>query len=599
MRRSVVVLVALLILSPVTFAGGPEQPFACPDQYEPDDLPFSTPHLIRNGEVQSRNFCDDTDDWVGFPACAGRTYLIETANLGDLADTILDLYNPSATQLLASDDDGGGFFASRLTWTATQTGTHHVRVRQADASVGSRREYDLRLSGDISACSLWVRTAGESPWEDAVALVQERDGDFLTVGRYVRSTKTDFWFPSFSPEGSGQQPYGTGLFANNIPHALALDTQGGHVAVGETDYWGSGYDSFVFNREVTRPMRWQRTLGGPGDDYSYAIVVTSSGDFTIAGSSTSESSGGVDAWVYRLSTDASIEWQRAVGGPGDEEFYAVAATADDGTILAGYTTTWGEGGKDALVARLDSQGNRVWIRTIGRAGDDQARALVPFRDGSTLVIGSTTVDEPPAFGDIWVVKLSDQGVTQWEIALVGPGDDRALSATATADGGCAIAGYSDSATAGNYDGMLVKIDDMGHLAWARHYGGANADRFSAVITSADGALVLAGYAKSFGSVTADAWVMKATETGLVAGNCAGSGVLPMVVDSPSSVNVQQEVEVRVVGGSQSSLGSFTSYGSSYSTVCDVRPEGSLASWCGGAADLRVHGPSFLGSRDAK
>ena len=72
----------------------------CSDSFEPDDVPFTTAAFIRDGDVQHRNFCEDAVDWVSFAVCAGRTYTIETTNLGDQADTVLELYSPDTTTLL-------------------------------------------------------------------------------------------------------------------------------------------------------------------------------------------------------------------------------------------------------------------------------------------------------------------------------------------------------------------------------------------------------------------------------------------------------------------------------------------------------------------
>lgn len=572
MRWLVLAVVVVFALPSIALASEPDQTLACPDQYEPDDLPFATPNLIRGGEVQTRNFCDDSEDWVGLPACQGRAYVIETANLGDYADTILELFDPRATSLIASDDDGGGYYASRLTWIATGTGTFHVRVKQADASTGPRREYDLRVVGDTTPCNLWVRSFGVAAWDDAAAVAQERDGDFLLVGRTLVAGDSDWWLPAFYPEGRYQGGSPFGMFSDEAPHAIAIDNEGGQVVAGETTSWGPGRDSLVASWDYRGSLRWQMVMGRAGDEYSYSLVVTPSGAFVVSGASTSDSAGELDAWAYRQSYWGSVEWERAFGGSGNDELFASIPMADDGVLVVGYTESWGAGGKDGLVARFDALGNIQWIRAIGRSGNDELRAVVPTPGGGVLIAGTTAPSGLSAPADVWLTRLDGQGLTQWERVLTGPGDDRVLGAASAADGGVVVVGYSDSAVIGNYDAFAAKVSDSGTLEWSQRYGGLNADRFSAVTRVADGGFAFVGYTKSFGSTTADAWLIRANESGQVGATCAGSGPIPLLAELASSENTFVTIEARSLQPSLQSAGAWWKYGPSTDHwICEVWP----------------------------
>lgn len=109
------------------------------DALEPDDGCIAAATVIRGGESQNHDFCDDAADWLRFNACAGRSYTVATSGLGASADTVLELFDPSCATLLASDDEGGGGHSSRLIWSPSTDGVYHVRVRQADGTIGTRR----------------------------------------------------------------------------------------------------------------------------------------------------------------------------------------------------------------------------------------------------------------------------------------------------------------------------------------------------------------------------------------------------------------------------------------------------------------------------
>lgn len=84
-------------------------------------------------------------DWFRFRGTAGTRYVLKTSALGNGADTLLTVWAPSGA-FLATDDDSGGGYASRLELTASATGTHWVRVRHYDRTNG-RGTYAIDVSG--------------------------------------------------------------------------------------------------------------------------------------------------------------------------------------------------------------------------------------------------------------------------------------------------------------------------------------------------------------------------------------------------------------------------------------------------------------------
>ena len=63
--------------------------------------------------------------------------------------------------------------------------------------------------------------------------------------------------------------------------------------------------------------------------------------------------------------------------------------------------------------------------------------------------------------------------------------DNAYSVVQTLDGGYAIAGWTVSFGAGDYDFWLVKTDAGGEMLWDKTYGGTSHDSGYAVIQTVD------------------------------------------------------------------------------------------------------------------
>jgi len=78
---------------------------------------------------------------------AGRTYIVETFNLGGRIDTIIHLYDEQWNELAADDDKGGEFLASRLEWAADRDGSLYVSIKDwGGTAAGPGTEYDISVS---------------------------------------------------------------------------------------------------------------------------------------------------------------------------------------------------------------------------------------------------------------------------------------------------------------------------------------------------------------------------------------------------------------------------------------------------------------------
>jgi hypothetical protein len=87
------------------------------------------------------------EDWFQVDAFAGATYQVQTADLVDGVEPILEIYNSDGVSVLASEDDSGSGQAPLLIWQAPQNGTYFIRViRAPGSSYGCMSSYKISVS---------------------------------------------------------------------------------------------------------------------------------------------------------------------------------------------------------------------------------------------------------------------------------------------------------------------------------------------------------------------------------------------------------------------------------------------------------------------
>jgi len=296
--------------------------------------------------------------------------------------------------------------------------------------------------------------------------------------------------------------------------SIQQTSDGGYVVAGETESFGAGdWDIWILKLDEDGTIQWQKTYGGQSHDEASSIQQTSDGGYVVTGQTLSFGAGLSSVWVLKLREDGTIQWQKTFGGPewwASEGAWSIQQTSDGGYIVAGFTTYFGVGGPmDFWVLKLREDGAIQWQKTFGGTGFDDARAgsIQQTSDGGYVVAGRTD-----SFGagrsDFWVLKLREDGTIQWQKTYGGRADDQPHSIQQTSDGGYAVAGWTYSFGAGDWDVWILKLDENGTIQWQKTYGGREWDEARSIRQTLDGGYVVVGGTESFGAGGSDFWVLK-------------------------------------------------------------------------------------------
>ncbi|WP_228451994.1 T9SS type A sorting domain-containing protein [Chryseobacterium sp. G0186] len=137
---------------------------------------------------------------------------------------------------------------------------------------------------------------------------------------------------------------------------------------GEGDYW-------IIKLDKTGKMEWEKNLGGKGDDHIRTLSLTSNG-YLIGGESRSERSGnktvgveeGTDLWLVSLNERGDEQWQKSYTfGNRDLLMGMNAIQSQDitkGILLGGYTQAEG---------RMEKDDETFWLLYLDGNGNEQWR----------------------------------------------------------------------------------------------------------------------------------------------------------------------------------------------------------------------------------
>ena len=226
----------------------------------------------------------------------------------------------------------------------------------------------------------------------------------------------------------------------------------------------------------------------------------------------------------------NYQWGRNFGGIGEDVVRAMSTDDAGNTYTTGYFTDVadydpGEGVNeltsngffDVFVQKLDTDGNLVWVASVGGAFFDYGTGIETDAEGNVYVTGvyQETVDFDPSgetfeltsagSEDIYVLKLDADGNFIWARGMGSPGYEEPTSVGVDENGAVYVSGYFSETgdydpgegeylleSNGGQDAFVVRLDADGNLDWARNFGGDEQELSLGMDVATNGDLYLSG-----------------------------------------------------------------------------------------------------------
>ena len=323
---------------------------------------------------------------------------------------------------------------------------------------------------------------------------------------------------------------------------IAVDDSGNVYIAGNykgTVNWGSGTltslnnseDIFLAKYNQSGVLQWVRSAGGNSNDQVSDISVDTNGNVYIIGyfvtgtatfgSITVTGAASLNYFLTKYNSSGTAQWVKQASS----SYYGIKIDAGNnlylagnyaGTVTFGSTTLTSQGSSDVFVAKYDSDGNVLWVKSAGGANFDYPLDIDLDKNGKVYIIGefrgtftlgsiSKTAQgeselflakyDPVSGNWLWAEKA--QG---YKIAV----DQSENTYTIGTHAGSTVFGSGALITNGGNDVFLAKYNFNGALQWVRSAGGAGDDSGKDITVDVSGNVYITGYysgTAKFGSKT--------------------------------------------------------------------------------------------------
>ena len=218
--------------------------------------------------------------------------------------------------------------------------------------------YAWLVKTDPSGNRQWDRTLGKSH-SSASSIQLTSDGGCIITGEAlldvllikIDSSGSEQWNTTFDGDGSDWD------YASEVQ----TTSDGGYIIAGMTKgSFGDGARTccaWLIKTDASGVSEWDKIFGsGSGHDIASSVQQTSDGGYIVAGSTGSYDPGDMDAWMIKTDSLGNEQWERTFGGPNDDFASSVQQTTDGGYIIAGSTESYGSGQSDAWLIKTDANG---------------------------------------------------------------------------------------------------------------------------------------------------------------------------------------------------------------------------------------------------
>lgn len=424
----------------------------------------------------------------------------------------------------------------------------------------------------------WAISNGSGSFDESSSVIYDNLGNVISTGSFQLTADFDPSVGTFNLTSNG----GEDIFiqkldaAGNFIWAVAVGgTNADRGSSVSTDSFGNIYvtgkyqgtvdfdpgtgvfnlssvsvsdDAFVLKLDAAGNFIWAISVGDNSVDYGTAVHIgpydnvfvtgyfSNTVDFDPGvGTANLSSNGGQDIFVQKLSSTGNFLWAKNMGGSNNDRGHSIS-TGPLGNIYitgifqstadfdpgVGVDNQTSNGSDDVFVEKLDTNGNMIWVKTMGGTNVDNGSDLIVDTQGDVYTIGYFwgTADYDPGVGvnnlvaagsdDVFIQKLDSSGNFAWAHSFGGTQTDEGYAIDINLSGEIYTTGYfsgtvdfdpgagvSNLSSTGGIDVFIQRLDANGTHIWSGSIGSISNDKGASVKADNSGNVYIAGYYTGF------------------------------------------------------------------------------------------------------
>lgn len=286
---------------------------------------------------------------------------------------------------------------------------------QSNSHIGG---HDIFLTKvDAKGKLIWSKLYGTKNTEygNPVSIAECSNGIYLGASMQPSGS----WFTGYISklENNGDIKWGK-LFqnpkSNDIIRGLSVLDNDDVIASGT-----SGINKYQagqiirFNKDGAKKWGFSRDVSSKADHFTNSILINNS---IYAFGHSNYGEGEMTSWVLKTNIDGDIIWRKDVDLPWFDACFSGIGTPDNASIVLqgnmGWTKSSRFGKRDFSIAKIDTNGNIIWSKTLGTPYDDFSTNIT-FLNGFYFIAGITQgfiANNPLPF----LIKFDESGNISWQ-----------------------------------------------------------------------------------------------------------------------------------------------------------------------------------------
>lgn len=325
-------------------------------------------------------------------------YLVKTDNTEVSSWETVSIQNWHKT-IGGSNDDRGQSVQQ------TSDGGYIVTGYTESFGAGDTDVYLVKI--DANGNKEWQKTFGGTKGDIGCEIQKTSDGGYIITG-YTKSFGAGNWDVYIIKTGSNGNKTWEKTFGgvkDDFGFSVKQTSDGKYIVAGRTESFGSGMeDVYLIKTDALGNKMWEKTYGGSSDDSGNDVQSTSDGGYVIVGYSKSFGAGKEDVYLLKINSSGNKQWQKTFGGSDTDRGHEVQQIQEGGYMIVGYTKSSGAGKSDVYIVKTDESGNLILEKTIGGSESESGFSIKNTSDNG-FIISAYTSSFGSGGADVYLIKI--------------------------------------------------------------------------------------------------------------------------------------------------------------------------------------------------